>query len=286
MGEINSDATGTPEELTQQSDKAPKVTRKVANLSQQADNPHARLQALAAETHSSRDREVPDGFVYDPDLLANYDEQVDMAIQAKAYQDKPIPSFESVPMLDIMPTFNPTGASLEETYAHDRVPEEFRRRGIATHAELTGSSEPIEMWRIVDRDRLVDGSGLVASAILLNNTLGNVEQFNTNAHISSNHEGRMADLSNATPFVSFSTDPEHLARRMILHHGFGVNEGRDSVITRVRISPHRVITSGKRKEQEALLLGGVAPDEYIGTYSITDFVNKMVPDATSSPNTK
>jgi hypothetical protein len=220
----------------------------------------------------------PTGFVFNPDMLESYEEQVETAHRKAAYQAEPIPSFEDVPTVDVTPAFNPSDASEEEIYARGRVPESLRRLGEATHAELTGNSEPVEMWRIVERKRLKDGSGLASSRVLYDRTLGKVEEFDAVKHLASNHERRVADPGAATPFVSFSTDPRSLAERVILRHGFGVKGGRDSVVVKVQVDPSRVITRGEQKESEVLLIGGVAPEEYVAAYEVSDFVARLVPN--------
>lgn len=227
----------------------------------------------------SNELEPPPGFRYNPDLLEDYEDQVKGAIESYNYQEAPIPSLEGVSELAVEPIFNPTNAPEDEIYAKGKVPASMRKIGLATHEELTGSNEPVEMWRIVERKALQDGTGLSASSILTNGSLGNVEEFDSTKHLASNHAKRVADSEKATPFVSFSTDPEHLAKTMILRHGFGVADGRDSVIVRVKVDPNRVITGGQKKQQEVWLLGGVAPDEYIAAYDINDFVNTMAPES-------
>ena len=230
----------------------------------------------------------PPGFKFNPDLLLDFDEQVQAAIEEAAYQAEPIPSFEGVPTLDITPTFNPTGAANDEIYARNRAPRpkamapipgipESTQPGVAIRSDLTDDPSPVEMWRIVERAKLLDGTGLVASRILHDNTLGDVEGFDDTRHLLSNHARRVADAEAATPFVSFSTDPKNLAERVILRHGFGIKGGRDSVVVRVRVDPDRVITSSANKDAEVLLLGGVAPQEYVAAYDVADFVAELVP---------
>jgi len=233
----------------------------------------------------------PPGFKFNPDLLLDLDEQIQAAIEEAEYQAAPIPSFEGVPALDITPNFNPTGAASDEIYARNRAPRpqhyiepasgslEPAGSRITIRSKLTDDPRPVEMWRIVERSKLLDGTGLVASRILHDNTLGDVEGFDDTKHLLSYHERRVADKDASTPFVSFSTDPENLAEQVILRHGFGIKGGRDSVVVRVRVDPSRVITSPANKDPEVLLLGGVAPEEYIDAYDVADFVRELVPDA-------
>lgn len=225
---------------------------------------------------SKADDYVPAGFKYSPDVLKDYDEQLCIAIENEKYQQTQVPSMDAVPPLDIVPKFNPVNAPEEAIYGRDRIPKLLRDWGLATHAELTGSEDPVEMWRIVDKATLEDGSGLVAGSIMRDTSLGDVESFDPVDHLISNHERRINGKS--TPFVSFSTDPEYLAGRYILHHGFGVRGDRDAVVVRVIVDPDRVITFGQNKEEETLLIGGVAPSEFIAAYAIPDFVASMSPD--------
>lgn len=213
---------------------------------------------------------LPEGFKFNPDILADRDEQILMFLSNAAYQAAPIPSFEGVPTVAIEPAFNPSNAPDEEIYGHVRAPD-------------STPEQPIEMWRIVDRDRLRDGSALVSSRILGSNSVGDVEAFEGEMikHLASNHDSRMSDPEAATPYLSFSTDPLNLANRMILGYGFGIKDGRDSVVVRVRVDPSRVRMSGQKKQPEVLLLGGVAPEEYVDAYEVADFVSTLLPNGSS-----
>lgn len=178
-------------------------------------------------------------------------------------------------MVDITPTFNPTGASSEEIYATGRA-----SRLMKLHAEQVNDREPIEVWRIVDRTRLIDGTGITSSQILLDGTLGDIEMFNVDRHFggatsaTTSHESRTSDPRNATPFVSFSTDPKFLAQSIA--KGFGTSEGRDSVVIRATVDPDRFVSHGQNKEKEVYLVGGLAPDEYTEAYNPADFVDAML----------
>ncbi len=218
------------------------------------------------------------GFKYNDDLLdTSYDEQVRMHNRWYEYQNAPIPSFEGVPVVGITPPFSPTNAPVEEIYARNRVPMSMRSYGHAPHSEFD-HTEPVDIWRIVDRMRLKDGSALVSSQILHHGTVGDIENFDGMKHYGTHHESR--DFSGKeTPFVSFVTDPEGLAEDYILRAGFGVKGGRDSVVVRVKVDPSRVITHGQKKDTGGvLLIGGVAPDEYVAAYEIADFVSTLVPE--------
>jgi len=218
----------------------------------------------------------PPGFQFNPEDMSDYDDQVRRAIAEAKHQATPLPSFENVPTVNIEPTFNPTHSPESEIYARDRVPDSFRGLNWKTRAEWSGDKEPVVLWRVVDRAKLKDGTGLVSSRVLLSNSLGDVEGFASEKHMVSHHDKRMSDPELATPFVSFSSDPTDLAKTVILRHGFGIKDGRDSVVVRVHADPHRVITEKNDKSSEVLLTGGVSPDEYVAAYSVADFVAQFM----------
>lgn len=217
----------------------------------------------------------PPGFKFDPESMTDYDQQVRSAISMAAYDAEPLPSFEGVPTVDITPTFNPTQATESEVYARDRVPRDLEWK---TWADQFGETEPPVLWRVVDRAKLQDGTALVSSRILLDNGLGDVEGFNPNLHLLSYDTKRMSDPALATPYISFSTDPQDLAKIVILKYGFGVKWGQDAVVVKVQADPHRVVTENRKKSTEVLLVGGVAPTEYVAAYEINDFLGKFVDD--------
>jgi hypothetical protein len=219
----------------------------------------------------------PPGFKFNPDIFEGYEEQVQTAVAEAAYQDAPLPTFENVPTLDITPAFNPTEAPAEEIFARNRAPRSLRP-AMAPASEWRSDDRPVRMWRIVERAKLEDGTGLVSSSILQRNSVGDVETFNPVLHLASNHEGRMAGEGSSTPFVSFSTDPAKLARDVILKHGFGIKDGRDSVVVEVGVDSARVISGSFKKAPEVLLLGGVAQEEYVAAYDVADFVGHIVPE--------
>lgn len=220
---------------------------------------------------------VPANFVFDPDLIMSYDEQVEATIRRNHYQASPLPSFEGVHTANIMPKFNPSGVPDEEIYVRGvslKKPGPFS----SLHSELTGDTDKVEMWRVVERERVIDGTGLISSSILLDGSVGDLEEFDTVKHLTSNHTKRTTKPGAATPFISFSTDPVFLAHTVILRHGFGIKDGSDSVIVRVKVDPDRVVTHGRKKEEEVLLIGGVSPSEYIAAYEVSDFVTNVLPE--------
>jgi len=227
---------------------------------------------------SAQDQDMgfPPGFTYNPDIMSDYEEQRRYAWGEHAHQTSPVPSFEDVPKVDVVPMFNPTAAPEDQIYARSRAPDVLRSWGILPKSEW-GDTQPVEMWRLVERSTLEDGTGLVSSRILQESTLGDVERFDPRRHYASHHEARMADSGASTPFVSFPTDPQDLAENALLH-GFGIEGGRDSVVVRVSVDPDRVLSLSKAKTSEVLLLGGVAPEEFSAAFSVKGFIDKFVPE--------
>jgi hypothetical protein len=220
----------------------------------------------------------PDGFRYNPDSLDDYDEQVRFAVERAAERATSIPSFEGVPQLDIRPTFNPSGAPKSEIYAHGRQPR-TTQTGKRLRSDQTDSKQPVEVWRLLERSKLEDGTGLVSSRVLLTGSLGDIENYDDSEHYHSYDALRTTDPKRTSPYVSFSTDPANLAKNLVLQKGQGVKGGRDSVVVRALVAPDRVLTgTAGEKEPEVVLVGGLAPDEYQAAYSVEDFVNTMVPD--------
>lgn len=219
----------------------------------------------------------PPGFRYNPNSMSDYAEQVQTAVDFWNHQNASLPNFEGVQELPITPSFNPTHAPDTEIYARNRMPYSTKS-GKKIHSQWPESDEPVTMWRVVEREKLKDGTGITASQVLQTNSLGDVEGIDDTDHYKSHHEQRLKDMSAGTPFVSFSTDPVDLAGNLILRKGFGVKGGRDSVVIQVRVDPGRVLTGPNRKEPEVLLLGGVGPTEYVAAYRVSDFVAHAVPE--------
>jgi hypothetical protein len=176
---------------------------------------------------------------------------------------------------DVQPTFNPTDAPEDQIYADAQRPAGLPR--IKPHSEHRPDSDLVDIWRIEERERVRSGLGLVASRILLKNTIGDIADGSATRHMASNYDSRAEGGQEATPFVSFTTDPEDFTRNLVLRHGFGLKDGRDSVVVHARVDPSRVLTRGENKEDEVLLVGGVSPDEHVGTYEVPDFVNRALP---------
>ncbi len=111
--------------------------------------------------------------------------------------------------------------------------------GIRPSSDFETDIETVDIYRIEQRKRVASGIGLVASRVLQHQTIGRLDDFKLIRHMSSNHEQRQV-VDATTPFVSFSSDPEHLAKSMILKYGFGLKDGSDSVIVKGQVSPNRI----------------------------------------------
>lgn len=229
------------------------------------------------ETILSPNLTPPPGFKYNPDSMSDYSEQVQAAINFWDHQNAPLPNIEDARELPIAPSFNPTNAPDTDIYARDRMPR-VTQSGKKIRSQWPDGNEPVTMWRIVERKKLEDGTGITASRILTTGSLGDVEGFDDKLHYASNHHQRLEEADAGTPFVSFSTDPQDLAENLILQKGFGLKDGRDSVVIQVHVDPGRVLTGPNKKEPEVLLLGGVAPNEYVAAYDVADFVTHVVPE--------
>jgi hypothetical protein len=232
---------------------------------------------MPVETVSPRsDLVPPSDFHFDPELMGSYEDQVRDAIEAAEYQASPLPSLEHLPCADVVPVFNPTHAPEGEVYGRGRLAHDLGNTW-RVRADWPESTKLVTMWRVVDRSKVEDGTGLISSRIQHTNSLGDVESFRSDGHMLSWDKLRMADSDKATPYISFSTDPHDLAATVILKHGYGVKQGQDAVIVEVQVDPDRIVTEDKKKSDEVLLIGGVAPKEYITAYEIADFVNELIP---------
>ena len=174
----------------------------------------------------------------------------------------------------IQPIFNPTNIPEDQLYARGIRVDASRDLGLRPHSDFEPDLESIEIWRLERRERVESGLGLIASRAAISGTLGDIKSFNLFKHLSSSFESR-ADAQTATPFVSFSADPEHLAKSLILRRGFGVSGGLDSVVVRAKVHPSRVL-SGADSKEEMLLVGGLSPDEYLGVQEVNEFVDAHV----------
>lgn len=234
---------------------------------------------MSTETKSSPPLQanLPPGFVFDPLNFDDLEEQIAAAHKRAIKDAAPKPSFAGVPQSDTVPTFNPTGAREDEVFRDDISPQDAHGRW-RPHSEFhPGDDTPVEIYRLEERRRVETGLGLIASQVLIDNTLGDTSELTTDHHFSSTHEARTDRPENATPFVSFTSDPENLGKRLILGKGFGIAGQRDSVVVRAEVHPSRVLTRGENRSNEALLVGGLAPREFRGVYEVPDFVSTVVP---------
>lgn len=121
---------------------------------------------MSIDTLSSQNEQTPpEWFTYNPNSMDDYDEQVAHAIRFQEYQDAPVPSFEDVEELDVKPKFNPSNAPDSEIYVHGRRPNKTDS-GKRLRSEWTDSQDPVEIWRIVEKDKLIDGTGIVSSRVV------------------------------------------------------------------------------------------------------------------------
>lgn len=216
--------------------------------------------------------QFPPGYLYNPDLLEDVDEQIAGAWKEHDYQERELPSFENTPAVDITPTFDPTGADADELLIEGFSPNSLRQVGLRPHSEYPGiNDEPIVIWRIVDRASLRDGTGITSSSVLEGAPVE--DSGDLIMHFASNQATRTG--SKLTPFVSFSTDPENLVQLLIRKHEFGLKDGRDSVVVQATVDPGRILSHGHKKEAEVLLMGGLGRHEYNKAMEVTDFVNTV-----------
>lgn len=177
----------------------------------------------------------------------------------------------------LIPVFNPTNAPAEEIYAAGK---RLENGGWKPHSDVEPDLEAVDVWRLERKDKIRDGLGLVASSIALGGTLGDFANFEMHKHMASNQE-RRATPEGATPFVSFSMDPEYVAKNLVLKHGFGVKHGLDSAVVHARVHPSRLMSA--HQKEEVLLVGGLAPDEYVATHEVGDFVAAHVDENEEVP---
>ncbi len=173
----------------------------------------------------------------------------------------------------IEPRFNPTNAPESEVYARGRRLNPHFDIGWKPHSDFETSEEYVDIVRVMERELVESGLGLVASRIVLENSLGDFDKVELADHTASTHERRMSG-EQSTPFISFASDVRHLVERIVLRHGYGLQEGQDGVIVHARVHPSRLLTPGAGDHPEVLLVGGVAPEEYVDTQNVADFVRE------------
>lgn len=240
--------------------------------------PETETEALTTEAQSENDRgQFPPGYDYNSEVLADVDEQIAGAWADYDYQAAQVPSTEDLPIVDITPTFNPTEVPDDQVYVGAyEIMGDLGPYAFGPHRSLSGSTEPVVAWRIVEKARLQDGSGITSSKVLGGEGVTSLDKSDIRKHMASNQASRVDEAE--TPFVSFTTDPEMFAD-FIERHQFGTGEGQDSVVIRALVEPDRVLSNGSNKAHEVLLLGGLAPNEYQAAYEVDDFITAMSPAA-------
>jgi hypothetical protein len=185
----------------------------------------------------------------------------------------------ATPASELQPTFNPSNAPDDQIYAKGvKLPDSPAKNwGFKPHSELHPDADQVDIYRIVERDLVASGVGLVASRIVDTGSLGDRTElgdlkFKMQDHMASSHQKRV-ETGRTTPFVSFSSRPEDLADSVIGGSGFGVKDGSDSVVVHARVAPDRILSAPGADGREDLLVGGVSPEEYQTAYEIDDFVS-------------
>lgn len=153
--------------------------------------------------------------------------------------------------------------------------EEGKGYSYKPHTDFEPDAEYIDVYRLEQRQRVAEGVGIMASRSLIEGTVGEVTSKDVRRHLSSSAKKRNTPET-ATPFVSFTTDPEGLVKGLILRHGFGLRDGSDSVIVKARVHPSRLLSHGAGKQEEVLLMGGVAPEEHQDIHELQDFIEAHV----------
>lgn len=145
--------------------------------------------------------------------------------------------------------------------------------GWKPYSDFERNVASVDVVRVLEREWVENGLGLVASKVALQGTLGDLSNIRLTDHMASDHKSRQ---ENPTPFVSFSTNPADLAEKIILRHGYGIQREQKGVIVQAAVHPERLISPGGGGQSEVLLVGGVAPDEFRGVQGVADFVRKHV----------
>lgn len=153
----------------------------------------------------------------------------------------------------ITPKFNPTGAPGSEVYA--------RGRYSASNIWLP-NTDSLSIFRLEERERVINGLGITASSIVNFNNLGlsGMGTYDPASHLLSRHENRID-----SPFVSFGSNT--FVRQLVEYHQWG----QDPVVIEARIEPGRALVHPTIPE--ILLVGGLSSDEFITTHEVQDFVD-------------
>ncbi len=190
-----------------------------------------------------------------------------------------MPKLDADPV-NITPIFSVGMSPDDQAYGSAPLSSQMSGRWMPYH-EVGSVDKPVELWRLEDRDRVVSGLGLVSSRALLESNVGSLDDVRRVDHLASNFESRRDGINRfgkyrPSPFISFSANPRHLAEKVIIRHGFGLNSGRDSVVLRAQINQDRLVNG--LGSEEVLLWGALSPSEYMEAYEIDDFIAEHMPE--------
>ncbi|HMI09325.1 MAG TPA: hypothetical protein VK497_02900 [Candidatus Saccharimonadales bacterium] len=181
---------------------------------------------------------------------------------------------------EITPRFNPTDAPNHEVHPKDFRLDPSEDFGFKPYSDFHPESDGVDIYRLEQRERVVNGLGITASRIVQVGTLHDSGGLHPADHMFT-HPDIRSKPDKSTPYVSFATDPDFIVRKLILGLGWGLKDGSDSVVVKARVQPDRILAPGGGKQSEVLLVGGVSPEEYERTYEIDDFVRNHI-DPTES----
>jgi alpha-ketoglutarate-dependent taurine dioxygenase len=175
---------------------------------------------------------------------------------------------------EIQPNFNPTGvpeASIYATLTEGHIAPQPAQDG------TIDPNQPITVYRVEQRDRVADGTGLTSSRILARGSVAEpIPREERLRHLSSSYATRAPGSGKETSYVSFSRSARDLGR-MVLQNGYGLMADHDAVIVEAQVTPNRLVSG---PSHEVLLVGGVAPSEYVTAHEVRDFVDQHVDPAT------
>lgn len=152
----------------------------------------------------------------------------------------------------IIPSFNPTDASESEVYARDRR---------SANNTWLPNAEPLSIFRLEERERVINGLGITASAIVKFRNLGpqGMGMYDPALHLRSRHESR-----EDSPFVSFGD--RAFVRKLVVDYKWG----QDPIVVEAHVAAGRSLVNPMFPE--VLLVGGLSPDEFVATHEVQDFI--------------
>ncbi len=153
----------------------------------------------------------------------------------------------------IKPKFNPTNAPESEVHARGRY---------ALADDWLPNEEPLRIFRLEERERVINGLGITASSIVTCGNLGAMGLYDPRLHLLSRHESR-----GSSPFVSFGSSV--LVRQLVQDHEWGI----DPVVVEAEIGARRSLVHPLISE--VLLVGGLSPDEFIAAHEVDDFIDGL-----------